>query len=357
MKQGQRAQVKKMRNLKKKQTYKQAGHVKPFDFNEWAGFLRARYYLMYHDKYDQKTFEVASFFFDDLLAMIVQQHFTQFTSNERAAVNLNEAMQATLVNSEDRDWRYFILLVPVLFDMQKLLVKESQVNTYFIASAPKFDINFWRMIVRTVLAVNFFKWQGKDVAEMMKTSNAIDELQYKFLSQNDEDDDFDLQTIGETFRGLAPVVATTDDVKQDVEVMVLSQDLVDAELVYAQRRLEDFKAAAIKDVVSDNVLHLLYAYHEGMAKIYGRTHKTWDAESLKQFTKQELFDYWQPQWQDLDGIGGELRAYLKFLSQKKAINGLGKLLKGIEGLDHYIDVMAINTLLVQLTPKELETLN
>ena len=148
---------------------------------------------------------------------MVNHNFTSFTSNERAVVKLNEVMQAALVNSDDRDWRYFVMLVPVLSDMQQFLVKEGSVNERFVAQAPKFDINFWRMIMRTVMAINFFKWQGKDVAEMMKTSNAIDELQFKFLSESEDDDDFNLEIINETFRGLSPKMKplkNTDDVQK-----------------------------------------------------------------------------------------------------------------------------------------------
>ncbi len=87
--------------------------------------------------------------------MMVNQNFTKFTSNERAVVKLNEVMQASLVNSDDKDWRYFVLLVPVLYDMQQFIVKEGSVNARYVAQAPKFDINFWRMIMRTVMAINF----------------------------------------------------------------------------------------------------------------------------------------------------------------------------------------------------------
>ena len=192
MKQGKTAQIKKMKQVQRKQKLTSKNKLPEFNYNEFAGFLRARYYLTHNDKYNQETFEVASFFLDDVIAMMVNQNFTKFTSNERAVVKLNEVMQASLVNSDDKDWRYFVLLVPVLYDMQQFIVKEGSVNARYVAQTPKFDINFWRMIMRTVMAINFFKWQGKDVAEMMKTSQAVDELQFKFLSENEKDDDFNL---------------------------------------------------------------------------------------------------------------------------------------------------------------------
>ncbi|TYC46442.1 metaphase chromosome protein 1 [Leuconostoc litchii] len=358
MKQGKSAQIKKMRHQKSKQKFTSKSTLPAFNYNDFAGFLRARYYLMYHNKYAPETFEVASFFLDDVIATIVQQHFTQFTSNERATVNLNEVMQAALVNSDDKDWRYFVLLVPVLYDMQQFIVKESTVNKRFIANAPKFDINFWRMIVRTVIAINFFKWQGRDVAEMMKTSNAIDELQFKFLSENEDDDDFNLEVINETFRGLSPKMKSlknTDNVhKLQPELTALD---IQAELDFAKKSLKQFQDDSVKDVVSDNVTDLLYAFHEGMAQEFNATHDLWQPDMLNVFAEKYLIDYWTPRWLDLDGIGGEIKSYLTFLSKKKSLTGLGKLVAGTVDIDRYIDVVAINFLLSKLSIDTVEKLS
>ncbi|MGR8825419.1 metaphase chromosome protein 1 [Leuconostoc mesenteroides] len=358
MKQGKSAQIKKMRHIKSKQKFTSKSVLSEFNYNDFAGFLRARYYLTYNTKYSTETFEVASFFLDDVIATIVQQNFTKFTSNERATVNLNEVMQAALVNSDDRDWRYFVLLVPVLYDMQQFLVKESSVNKRFIAHAPKFDINFWRMIMRTVIAINFFKWQGKDVAEMMKTSNAIDELQFKFLSESEDDDDFNLEIINETFRGLSPKMKplkNTDDV-QKLQPS-LSPDEMQTEIEFADKSLQKFQEASVKDVVSDNVINMLHAFHEGMAREFNATHKFWRANLLNAFAEKHLLDYWTPQWRDLDGIGGEVKSYLTFLSSKKALTGLGDLVAGTLDIDRYIDVIAINSLLEKLDMKDIEKLS
>ncbi len=357
MKQGKSAQIKKMRHVQSKQKLTARKTIPAFNYDEFAGFLRARYFLTHRNKYAPEIFEVASFFLDDVIATMVQQHFTQFTSNERATINLNETMQAALVNSDDRDWRYFVLLVPVLFDMQQFLVKESQVNDRFVAQTTNFDVNFWRMIMRTVMAINFFKWQGKDVSEMMKTSNAIDTLQFKFLSENDDDDDFNMAVIVETFRGLEPKMKPLKVSEAFLKSNeTLTAEGLQAEAAYAEKRLAQFKENSVKGVVSDNVINLLHAFHVGIAQEYHLTHEQWDANVLNDFVQQHLMAYWTPQWSDLDGIGGEVKSYLKFLSQKKAITGLGKIVSGIIDLDHYIDVAAINSLLRQLNGSDLEKL-
>lgn len=350
MKQGKSAQIKKIKHINQKQHKKQHEEkLPPFNYDEFAGFLRARYYLTHHDKYSRETFEVASFFLDDVIAMMVNQNFSAFTSNERATVNLSEVMQATLVNSDDKDWRYFVMLVPVLYDMQKFIIKESSVNPRFVAQAPKFDINFWRMIMRTVMAINFFKWQGKDVAEMMKTSQAIDTLQFKFLSENEADDDFNLAVIHETFKGLSPVLRSLKNAEFEESTISITDSVLETELAYAKIKLGQFKLASVKDVVSDNVTAMLYAFHEGMAKEYGLTHDSWSAEALKAFTVHHLLDYWRPEWQDLDGIGGELKSYLTFLSSKQAITGLKDKIDNLDYVDRYIDVSALNYLLADMS--------
>jgi len=357
MKQGKSAQIKKIRHTQKKQKLVSKDKLPEFNYNQFSGFLRARYYLTHHQKYNREVFEVASFFLDDVIAMMVNQNFTQFTSNERAIVKLNEVMQAALVNSDDKDWRYFVLLVPVLYDMQQFFVKEGSVNARFVAQAPNFDINFWRMIMRTVMAVNFFKWQGKDVAELMQKSNAVDDLQFKFLSENEQDDDFNLVIIAETFRELTPKIKPLQAIETVVKLEPDLNELeIQAELEYADKKLLQFQEASVKDVVSDNVVSMLYAFHEGMAKEYNATHDLWDAKTLNAFASEHLLDYWIPEWDNLDGIGGEVKSYLTFLSKKQAIYGLGKLLSGITDIDRYIDVISLNHLLQQKNVKFIEEL-
>ena len=356
MKQGKTAQIKKMKQVQRKQKLTSRNKLPEFNYNEFAGFLRARYYLTHNDKYAQETFEVASFFLDDVIAMMVNQHFTKFTSNERAVVNLNEVMQAALVNSDDKDWRYFVLLVPVLYDMQQFIVKEGNVNARYVAQASKFDINFWRMIMRTVMAINFFKWQGKDVAEMMKTSQAIDELQFEFLSENENDDDFHLAVIAETFKGLAVKIKPLKTRNNVPQLNELSSTEIADEILYANKSLNQFKEASINGVVSENVTGMLHAFHEGMAKEYNVTHALWDADTLNTFAMSHLMTYWMPVWDNLDGIGGDVKSYLNFLSQKKAIQGLGKIVTDTSDIDRYIDVTALNKLLAQMSSEKLEKL-
>jgi len=345
-----------MRQVQRKQKLISKHKLPEFSYNDFAGFLRARFYLTHIDKYSQETFEVASFFLDDVIAMMVNHNFTQFTSNERATVKLNEVMQATLVNSDDRDWRYFVLLIPVLYDMQQFLLKEGNVNARFVVQTSNFDINFWRMIVRTVLAINFFKWQGKDVAELMKNSNAIDELQFKFLLENEQDDDFNLSIIEETFRGTKiKIKALTEntDVVQSVE---LKPEILDQEMLISDTYLHQFKNASVKGVVSDNVINMLSAFHKGIAETYHVTHDSWDAGTLNHFAMAHLLDYWEPSWDSLDGIGGEVKSYLTFLSQKGALKGLGDILKGTANIDRYIDIVALNHLLSQLDLEKISKL-
>ncbi|MGO2138489.1 MAG: metaphase chromosome protein 1, partial [Leuconostoc mesenteroides] len=213
-------------------------------------------------------------------------------------------------------------------------------------------------IMRTVMAINFFKWQGKDVAEMMKTSNAIDELQFKFLSESEDDDDFNLEIINETFRGLSPKMKplkNTDDV-QKLQPS-LSRDEMQTEIEFADKSLQKFQEASVKDVVSDNVINMLHAFHEGMAREFNATHNLWRANLLNAFAEKYLLDYWTPQWRDLDGIGGEVKSYLTFLSSKKALTGLGDLVAGTLDIDRYIDVIAINSLLEKLDMKDIEKLS
>ena len=357
MKQGKSAQIKNIKHRQQQQKFLNKHKLPEFNYNEFAGFLRARYYLTHHQKYAPETFEVASFFLDDVIAMMVNHNFTQFTSNERAVVKLNEVMQAALVNSDDRDWRYFVMLVPVLYDMQQFIVKEGSVNERFVAQAPKFDINFWRMIMRTVMAINFFKWQGKDVAEMMKTSSAIDDLQFKFLQADDQDDHFNLSVIAETFRGLAPQLQPLKGAADvTVHTPALTQAQVQEELAYADKRLAQFKAASIKDVVSENVVGMLRGFHQGIASEYQATHETWEPAMFNGLASAHLFEYWAPQWESLDGIGGEVKSYLTFLSEKQDIQGLRQFLTGTAAIDRYIDVAALNYRLGQLSDDKLAEL-
>lgn len=354
MKQGKSAQIKKIKHTQQKNKLVSKDKLPDFDYNDFAGFLRARYYLTHNSKYSKETFEVASFFLDDVIAMMVNQQFTQFTSNERAVVKLDEVMQAALVNSDDKNWRYFILLVPVLYDMQQFLIKEGHVNARYVAQAPKFDINFWRMIMRTILAINFFKWQGKDVALMMKNSNAVDELQFKFLIENEQDDNFNIEVIAETFRGLEAKIKPLKTDGQTISFPVLTVSEIENELVHGEKYIRAFKSSSVKGVVSENVENMLRAFHEGMAKEYNATHDIWDAEILNTFAMTSLLKYWHPTWESLDGIGGEVKSYLTFLSQKKAVQKLSKILSGTSDIDRYIDVIALNQLLSQVDLKRLE---
>lgn len=349
MKQGKSAQIKNLKHRQQQQKFMNKHKLPEFNYNEFAGFFRARYYLTHRQKYSPETFEVASFFLDDVIAMMVNHNFTSFTSNERAVVKLNEVMQAALVNSDDRDWRYFVMLVPVLYDMQQFLVKEGSVNERFVAQAPKFDINFWRMIMRTVMAINFFKWQGKDVAELMKTSSAIDDLQFKFLQVDDKDDHFNLPVIAETFRGLSPKMKPLKGADSVVALEPkLTEAQIQAELEFADKRLAQFKAASVKDVVSDNVVNMLRGFHEGLATEYQATHDLWQPAMFNALATDKLFNYWSPDWDNLDGIGGEVKSYLTFLSQKQDISGLSQFVTGTAGIDRYIDVAALNHLLGQM---------
>lgn len=356
MKQGKSAQIKKMRQVQRKQKLVSKSQLPEFSYNDFAGFLRARFYLTHIDKYSQETFEVASFFLDDVIAMMVNHHFTQFTSNERATVKLNEVMQATLVNSDDRDWRYFVLLVPVLYDMQQFLLKEGNVSARFVIQSSSFDINFWRMIVRTVLALNFFKWQGKDVAELMENSNTIDELQFKFLLENKQDDDFNLPIIEETFRGTKIKIKPLIDTIAKTQLAALQPDILAQEHIDAEKYLKQFKEASVKGVVSDNVTNMLLAFHKGIAETYHMTHDLWDADILKCFAMSHLLDYWEPSWDNLDGIGGEVKSYLTFLSTKGAIKGLGNIIKDTVDIDRYIDVSALNHLLENINSEQITKL-
>ncbi|MGX7051609.1 metaphase chromosome protein 1 [Leuconostoc palmae] len=351
MKQGKSAQIKQIKNRKRKQKFNMQEKLPPFNYNDFAGFLRARFFLTHHNKYDEKTFEVASFFLDDLIAMMVNQSFSKFTSNEQAVVKMNEVMQATLVNSDDKDWRYFVLLVPVIYDIQQFIVKESSVNPRFITETSKFDINFWRMIMRTIMSINFFKWQNKDVSEMIKTSSAIDDLQFKFLLENEKDDDFNLKIIAETFKGLQPKLKPLVEVEGNIgnADINLTTDDINNELAYAELKLSQFKATSVKDVISENVLKMLFALHEGIAKEYNLTHREWTPIIINQFIMDHLLDYWTPEWHNLDGIGGEVKSYLLFLSEKNIISGFKSETNNIESIGRYIDVKAINYLLAQLT--------
>ncbi|WEV54160.1 metaphase chromosome protein 1 [Leuconostocaceae bacterium ESL0723] len=358
MKPGKSSQIKKIQNQNKRAQSKAPSNKKlaPFNYDEFVGFLRARFFLTHHDKYDQSTYEVASFFLDDLLATMVQQNFSKFTSDERAIVNLNEVMQAALVNSTDRDWRYFILLKPVLYDLQKFLAKEGQVNDRYGIQDASFDANFWAMIIRTVLALNYFRFQGKDVAELMKSSSAIDDLQFKFLKQEGDDDNFDLPVVAEVYRGLDIPLKPLTGAKAKPLAEQLSETAVQDEIDFAKRTLHQFQLASVKGVVTDNVVNMLMAFHQGLAEQYHATHRQWTAELLKTFASKDLLKYWQPEWDNLDGIGGEVESYLKFLKKQEALTDPDGIIKNLEGLDRYIDVSALNHCLETLDLDQVQQL-
>lgn len=345
-----------MKHRNQQHKYKENKKLPPFDYNEFAGFLRARFFLTKRQAYQPEVFEVASFFLDDLIATMVQQNFSAFTSDERVIVNLNEAMQATLVQSTDRDWRYFILLMPVLYDIQAFLAKEGQVSPRYGVKTTKFDVNFWRMIIRTVLAVNYFRFQGQDVAKLMAESSAIDDLQFKFLSQNGDDDDFDLATIQEVYRGLTITMPELKAADAKPLVDKLSAEEIQDEVDFGQRMVETFEKTSTAGVVSKQEMAMLESLHRGLAEKFNASHRDWTANMLASFVKDDLFDYWQPEWDSLDGLGGEISRYVQFLSDKKAIDDGRKIQRGLEGLDHYLDIAAVNTLLGQLSVKAVEKL-
>ncbi|CAK8054664.1 metaphase chromosome protein 1 [Eupransor demetentiae] len=354
MKQGKSAQIKSFKKQKAQQKFSEKKKLKPFDYDEFAGFLRARYYLTHQDKYSQPVFEAASFFLDDVITTMVQQYFSKFTSNERAIVNINEVMQAALVNSSDRDWRYFILLMPVLYDMQKFLAREGSVNDRYGIASSNYDPNFWKMIMRTVMALNYFRFQGKDVADLMKNSSAIDDLQFRFLKEEGDDDEFNLEIIEEVYRGIHPKLAELKDADAKPADEFLSEKEIQDEMDYAAKRVEQFRDASIKGVVSPNVVNLLLALHKGMAEKWHLGHENWQAADIKAFVSESLFEYWQPEWENLDGIGSEIKAYIQFLGKKKAILQSKKIVDGLDGLDHYVDVSAINHLLADMPLDQLQ---
>ncbi|MFC4760915.1 metaphase chromosome protein 1 [Fructobacillus durionis] len=356
MKQGKSAQIKKFKKQKSLQKFQQKTKLSPFDYNEFAGFLRARFFLTKQHSYQKATFEVASFFLDDLIATMVQQNFSDFTSDKHVIVKMNEVMQAALVQSSDRDWRYFILLMPVLYDIQAFLAKEASVSDRFSVQTTSFDPNFWRMIVRTVLAVNYFRFQGQDVAKVMSEGNAIDDLQFKFLSQDDKDDNFDLETIAEVYKGLKVTEPKLDGKDADPQPEKLSTEAIDEEVAFGKRMVETFQKTAIKDVVSEQEVQMLLAFHKGLAEKYNVTHREWTNDLLTTFAKKDLMDYWQPEWDSLDGLGGEIAQYIKFLDKKKAVDTIRIAALESCGLDHYVDIKAVNTLLAAMPMKEVEAL-
>ncbi|MCO0832649.1 metaphase chromosome protein 1 [Fructobacillus sp. W13] len=356
MKQGKSAQIKKFKKQKNLQKFQESKKLSPFDYNEFAGFLRARFFLTKQHTYQPETFEVASFFLDDLIATMVQLNFTDFTSDKHVIVKMNEVMQAALVQSTDRDWRYFVTLMPVLYDIQSFLAKEASVNDRFSLSTTPFDPNFWRMIVRTVLAVNYFRYEGKDVKKVMEESNAIDDLQFKFLSQNEKDDDFALETIEDVYSGVKTMEPKLKikDFKEGKEK--LSADQLAEEEAFGKRMVETFQKTAIKDLVSDQEVRMLLAFHKGLAEQYNLTHREWSNAALASFAKDHLMDYWTPEWDSLDGLGGEVARYVKFLDEKKAVDTVRLAELQASGLDHYIDIKALNTLLEKLSVKDVEAL-
>ncbi|MBS9336291.1 metaphase chromosome protein 1 [Fructobacillus papyrifericola] len=356
MKQGKSAQIKKFKKQKSLQKFQEKTKLSPFDYNDFAGFLRARFFLTKQHSYQKETFEVASFFLDDLIATMVQQNFSDFTSDKPVIVKLNEVMQATLVQSADRDWRYFILLMPVLYDIQAFLAKEASVSDRFSVQTTSFDPNFWRMIIRTVLAVNYFRFQGQDVAKVMAAGNAIDDLQFKFLNQNEQDDDFDLKAIEEVYKGLAVTEPKLSGKVVEPKKEKLSAQAVADELAFGKRMVDTFQKTAIKDLVSEQEVQLLLAFHKGLAQKYQVTHREWTNDLLTTFAKEDLMDYWQPEWDSLDGLGGEIARYVKFLDQKKAIDTVRIAELEASGLDHYVDIRAVNKLLAQLKDDRLEAL-
>ncbi|CAK1238747.1 hypothetical protein [Fructobacillus fructosus] len=356
MKQGKSAQIKAFKKQKSLQKFQEKKKLSPFDYNEFAGFLRARFFLTKQHTYQKETFEVASFFLDDLIATMVQQNFSDFTSDKRVIVKLNEVMQATLVQSADRDWRYFILLMPVLYDIQSFLANEGQVSDRFSVQTTSFDPNFWRMIIRTVLAVNYFRFQGQDVAKVMSDSNAIDELQFKFLNQNDQDDDFDLKTIAEVYKGLKVTEPKLSGKVASPKGEKLSKEAIDEEIAFGERMVATFQKTAIKDLVSEQEVQMLLAFHKGLAEKYNVTHREWTNDLINTFAKEDLMNYWQPEWDSLDGLGGEVARYIKFLDKKKAVDTVRIAELEASGLDHYIDIKAVNTLLAQLNDAGVEKL-
>ncbi|MCK8617665.1 metaphase chromosome protein 1 [Fructobacillus sp. M158] len=356
MKQGKSAQIKKFKKQKSLQKFQQKAKLSPFDYNDFAGFLRARFFLTKQHSYQKETFEVASFFLDDLIATMVQQNFSDFTSDKHVIVKLNEVMQAALVQSSDRDWRYFIVLMPVLYDIQAFIAKEASVSDRFSVQTTAFDPNFWRMIIRTVLAVNYFRFQGQDVAKVMSEGNAIDDLQFKFLNQNAEDDDFDLATIEEVYKGLAVTQPVLSGKTVEPKEEKLSPEAIDDEVAFGKRMVETFQKTAIKDVVSEQEVQMLLAFHKGLAEKYQVTHREWTNDLLTTFAKNDLMAYWQPEWDSLDGLGGEIARYVKFLDQKKAVDTVRLAALESSGLDHFVDILAVNTLLAQLSMQRVEAL-
>ncbi|CAK1238928.1 metaphase chromosome protein 1 [Fructobacillus tropaeoli] len=356
MKQGKSAQIKAFKHQNTKHKFRENKKLAPFDYNEFAGFLRARFFLTKNNTYQPAVFEAASFFLDDLIATMVQQNFSAFTSDERVIVNLNEAMQATLVQSTDRDWRYFVLLTPVLYDIQAFLAKEGQVSPRYGVQTTKFDPNFWKMIMRTVMAVNYFRFQGQDVAKLMSESSAIDDLQFKFLKQNGDADDFDLETIQEVFRGLTVTLPDLKNADAKPLTPALTADQLEEEIAFGKRMVETFQKTSTAGVVSDQEMALLQALHQGLAEKFQADHHQWTASLIATFVKEDLFDYWQPVFDSLDGLGGEITRYLQFLASKKAVTDFKKMEAGLTGVDHYLDVAALNKLLGQLTIADVEEL-
>ncbi|MDF7637708.1 metaphase chromosome protein 1 [Leuconostocaceae bacterium ESL0958] len=358
MKQGKSAQIKKLKHQQQKQQKPGKQKLSPFNYDDFAGFLRARFYLTKKPVYDQKTFEVASFFLDDLLATMVKQNFSDFTADQRVIVNLNEAMQETLVSSSDRDWRYFLLLVPVLFDIQSFLAKEGQVNERYGVQTTKFDLNFWRMIIRTVLSVNYFRSQGQDVAKLMNESSAIDDLQFKFLQQDGDQDDFAIATIAEVFRGTTPVLPELKKATATALPEPLTAAEVTAEESFAQKEVAAFAAASTAGQVTEQERRLLLALHQGLAEKYQAKHEQWTAALIVTFIKQDLLTYWQPEWDALDGLGGEIYRYLLYLKQQDALTfDQAKMEQDLTDSDRYLDVLALNQLLAQLDLDTVETLS
>ncbi|MBS9335432.1 metaphase chromosome protein 1 [Fructobacillus sp. M1-13] len=356
MKQGKSAQIKKFKKQKSLQKFQEKKKLSPFDYNEFAGFLRARFFLTKQHSYQKETFEVASFFLDDLIATMVQQNFSDFTSDKHVIVKMNEVMQATLVQSADRDWRYFITLMPVLYDIQSFLAKEASVSDRFSLQTTPFDPNFWRMIVRTVLAVNYFRFQGQDVAKVMSEGNAIDDLQFKFLNQNEQDDDFALATIEEVYKGLSVTEPKLSGKDVGPKADKLSAGAIEEEVAFGKRMVETFQKTAIKDVVSDQEVQMLLSFHKGLAEQYQVTHREWTNDLLTSFAKKHLMDYWQPKWDSLDGLGGEIARYVKFLDRKKAVDTVRIAELEGSGLDHFVDIQALNKLLGQLSDQRVEEL-
>lgn len=126
---------------------KQHTAQKRFNASEFSDFIRARWYLTQHSKLSKIQWAVSEHYLLQVINELVKiQH------NELTHVDLKTILANAMPTNGQLAWQYYKCLLTKLPLLQKFIIKELQVNQYFVVATAATEDDYYRLIANGVAA-------------------------------------------------------------------------------------------------------------------------------------------------------------------------------------------------------------